>query len=302
MPLNKPRTVFGAHSMSAENRTTGIPYGIIKTIAEASAQMKRDSIDLFAGSNPIAWDSMDGKMSSELTLTIKEFKPFLYDLAGYTKTTMASHTTGKIVGTTTGTTAILPSPKYSAATNTFDGTNGVTIAITSGSVADLKDGKYVLVATAAQAFDIYCLTDVYFGEGQSVTYTNDALKIGSISGALSTASALAKYGIEFTKAGTTLALAAGDTATFEILAPHLESYEYSLGDKPSPIEFGMYLYSQKKGTDEYVVDYFPRVILSGIPAGIKENEWINLPLTAKILYDETLGYSYKRKDLVRANS
>lgn len=294
MALNKPRTFYGLHSATMVNRTTGMPYGILKVLKSASTSANRDAVELFGGSNPNAFESEYGNISSEVSLTFSEFKPFLFTLAGYDVTTNAAESSGSVSTTPTnanGTTVV------SAA--------GITaLSLSTGLSADLKDGEYVIIATSTAAIDVYAVTDINYQNGTDITL-NDALdgtgvlKITTAAITL-TASAVTVPGMGIKVTGVASpALTVGDTATFTVRGVNVGSYEYSFGENPQPLEFGMYLYSQKKSNGEYSVDYYPRVKFGNIPLARNEKAFTEASVPVKVLFDSAKGFAMKHKDLVK---
>jgi hypothetical protein len=283
MSIYTPRTIFGIHSMTAMSRTTGLPYGIIKVVASAENKRERESVDLFGGSNPNQWDAEFGNVTGDVTVNFKEFKPFLFQLAGYTLTSGGAEASGAVTApinvTCTSGTGVLAT--------------GMTLAIsTTTTNKTLRAGTYRAVATTTAAVTVYAVTDV---DGQ--TYANDTLLITTAAISLtSSAAQIPGIGISVLTSG---AIEIGDVAEFTIRSANSGNYLYTYGTNPTPIEFGMFLFSQKKANGEFVEDYFPRVKMGGLPTPLTEKAWSEASVTMKILTDTSAGYSHRRRDVVK---
>jgi hypothetical protein len=290
MALNKPRTVFGLSQMTAINRATNRPYGTIKVIQSYSGSLTREQIDLFGGNNPMPWDSEDGNVSADLSVTVSEFNPFLYTIAGYDVTSVASTSTGS---------ASVVASSFSAATPT------VTLAVSSDAaqLANLKSGVFMLGVTTSgvgATFDVYALNDTDFTVGTDLSYVTNALKITTAAIALSSAgqTVIPNTGISVSVAAASDVVST-DKFIFKTYKPNQGYNEVSYGAAPTPVEFGAFFTSQKKSNGEVVIDYYPRVKCSSVPAMMTAKEWVNADLTMKVLYDADLGYSFKRFDEVQ---
>jgi hypothetical protein len=80
MALGNPRIIFGVHSISPYNRTTKMPYGILKVIGSANLALTSDIEQLFAGSNKFAWAAEAKTVNAELTAKVKAYPGFLFEL------------------------------------------------------------------------------------------------------------------------------------------------------------------------------------------------------------------------------
>lgn len=292
MPLSAPRTEFGIHQMTALSRTTGLPYGKIEVLGNFSAENTREFIDLYGGSNPNIIDSENGNVTGDVSITVKEFRSFLYTLAGYDVSAIASNSDGEVSSALAN--------KYG--TSVYSATTGIaTATVKSGSEADVKDGKYIVKAVTSTTVDVYAVFDNEFQVGTDLTYQDDTMKITASPLTITTSSAveIPGTGIELTGGSGTIALTVGDTAVFETRSPNSGGFEASYGPSPDPIEFECYMTSQTKSNGEFVVEHFPRVKFASVPAGMSEKEWHEAEVTLKVLYDSDLGYSRKKVDITK---
>lgn len=297
MALIKPRTQYGIHSMTAVSRTTGLPYGILKVLKGASTSATRDSVDLFGGSNPHPIATEFGNITNEITLTFSEFKPFLFELAGYDKTVNAAEATGSVSTLTN---------KNGLTLSSTGGISAIALSTgTGGAGVDLKDGEYVIVATTSSAVDVYAITDIAATVGTDLTINDNlagtnVLKITTGAITISaTAADIPSMGLKITGVAAP-AMTAGDTATFTVRSANAGSYQYKFGENPVPIEFGMYLYSQRTAEGEYSMDYYPRVKFGAVPLARNEKAWTETALPIKVINDPVFGGSSLHKDLVKS--
>ena len=167
MGLSTPRTVFGIHSICPVSRTDGMPYGpVAKVLKSSNFSLVGETVDLFGGSSPYSWQTENGTITAELSLTMNEYPSWVFELfLGQALTENAAETTGNV---TTGTN-VLGSSIISAA-------NGIEVTATGSDEADLKFGKYIIKAVSANTFDVYGTSDLDYG---SEVFVNDALKINS---------------------------------------------------------------------------------------------------------------------------
>lgn len=300
MPLSDPRTIFGIHQMTAVSRTTGLPLGTIKVLASAESNREREQVDLFAGSNPNQWDSEDGNINSDITLMVKEFNPFLFELAGYTKTTNSAEATGGVSALTN-----------KVGTSVFSATTGVASAeVVSNAETALKTGRYIIKAVSATTVDVYAVFDNDFSKVDSdgsadadhdaaLTYVDDLLKITSSALTITTDTAvdIPNTGLTITGGSGTIAMTTSDVAYFDVRKINTGSYIYTYGSNPTTVEFEMWLSSQVKSNGEFVQHMFPRVKMSSMPSGLSEKAWSESSIAIKVLYDSTAGYSHKMIDL-----
>lgn len=124
------------------------------------------------------------------------------------------------------------------------------------------------------------------------------MKITSVAITPATATSIPNTGLTCSKGSGTFEVTAGDMAYFEVLTPNLGYYRYSLPANPVPIEFDLWLISQKKANGEYFIDRYPRVKFSAVPGDMNEKAWTETQLAIKVLYDSELKTSYIREDQI----
>src|SRR5688572_24290475 len=97
MALSDDRIVYGIHSISPQNRTTKLPYGMLKVIGSANLALSSDLEQLYAGSNRFSWAAESKTVSTELSAKVKAYPGFLFSLfLGATVTDVGVDTAGTV--------------------------------------------------------------------------------------------------------------------------------------------------------------------------------------------------------------
>lgn len=277
MSLSTPRSVFGVHSVAPYSRSTGLFYGIMKILDGSSLSLAAEQVDLQGGSNKYPWASEDGYSSAELSLKVGQMDDFVIELF-----------LGKAPTATTGET----SGNCSTAANKYGSsmiaaTGLASVSVLSASKANLKFGKYVIVATGATGFDIYMSSDIDHARGTDVSYSSDTLKVGSVAGVATGANSdVADLGLRFTGGASATAFVTGDTATFEIRPVNSKSSVVKIGAAADVFpEFGAIIMAQKRSSDELVELDAYRCKASGMPIAFEAKAWNKPEVKAKLLYD-----------------
>lgn len=289
MALSEPRNIFGVHSVSPYSRTTGEFYGILKVLGGSSISLTGETIDLMGGSSKYAWASEDGPITAEMSLKVKEYPDFLFELfLGKAPTANAAEASGNA--------SAVANKKGSVVAAT-----GITASLTVGTAADLKFGKYVVKVVSATTVDVYFSSDADIARGTNGTYQNDLLKITAT--ALTVVSgmpvAIPNFGLSLNGGAGVIGMTTGDTATFEIRPVNSKSMTVSIGsssDSTFP-EFGALVYAQKRGNQELTEIDALRCKGIGLPIGFEENAWSEAEIKAKLLYDSTQDAVFKFRNV-----
>ena len=276
------RNIFGIHSFTPYNLTTGKPYGILKVLGGGNMELTGETEDLFGGSSKYAYASEQTQIGAQATMNVKSYPDFLMELfLGGTVTTLSAAASGE--------TRNLANFKGTSAN---DATTGVaSVGITSGDEDDAKFGRYVgVVESGGTDISLYLMTDVDFQRGTAGAYTNDALLIESgitIPDSGGTI-AVADYGITFTGGSGTVAMTEGDSFVFDVLPAHSGGSEIVIGSENSSFpNFGAYLVAQKRSNGQIFQIQAYNCIGSGMPFPLQEKAWMVSDLTMKLLRDET---------------
>ena len=279
MSLTQPKTVFGVHNLTLYNPTDLLPYGIVKVVGNLNFALAGEQIDLMGGSNAYPWDSEVGAISAELTGTIRQLENFMFEKFLAASVTATAAAANGSVGSLTN----------KVGTSIFNASTGIATATAKvGSEADLKDGLYIVVYQAADAVDVYAMSDVDFRKGTAKTFENDLLKITAspLTITASTAIEIPGFGVELTGGSGVIALTSGDTAYFYVTKQNDGGSDIITFGQSGSIfaEFGCYLASQKKGDGSTFRMKLPRCKAAGLPINLTEKDWLGTDITIKALY------------------
>ena len=282
MALSQPRVIYGVHSFAPYSRSTGLPYGIAKVLASSSLTLKGDQDKLKGGYQKYPWAVEEGLVSAELSLKVKEYPDFLFEL---------------FLGKAPTANAAEASASVTAITDKFGGsvvaaTGIATVTVDAGSEADVKFGKFVVKAVSATTVDVYLLSDVDITRGTDGAYQNDALKITAspLTIVASTAVAIPNFGLELTGGAGIIAMTIGHTATFESRPINTASMDVIIGGSTDTFpEFGAVVLAQKRGSEEMFEVNLYRCKGAGLPIGFNEKAFSEGEIKAEAFYDATLN-------------
>lgn len=280
MSFSDPRVFYGIHSFTPYSRSTGLPYGEIRVLEEASLSMTGALVDLVGGSSKFPWASEDAEISAEVQLKGSQYEDFMFELfLGTAPTANAGEALGS-VGTFANT--------YGATLK--HATTGVaTATVKAGSELDLKFMKIVLKATSTTAVDVYVKSNADINRGTDGTVQNDLIKVTAtpLTIVASTAVTIPNFGIELTGGSGTIGMTIGNTAEFTSRPENSKSMDVRIGSSSGTIfpEFGAITMAQKRGNQELMeIDMF-RCKAAGMPVGFTRNAWSKYDIKIKVLYD-----------------
>jgi len=278
MSLSEPRVIFGVHSVTPYSRSTGLPYGIVRVLKDSSLSLAGELIELSGGSNKYPWAVEDGKISSEMSLKFDEYPDFVFELfLGKAVTSNAAEASGNVSALTdkNGTTVV-------------DAVGIASVAALAGSEANLKLGKYVVVAASATTIDIYASTDIDLTRGTDAEFQSDLLKLTASPLTITTGgnTDVTALGLRFVGGAGTIGMTIGHTATFDVRPINTGSTVVRIGASTDTTpEFGSIIMAQKRGNGElFEIDAF-RCKATGLPIGFAEKAFSELEAKAKLLYD-----------------
>lgn len=281
MSLSNPRILYGIHSISPYNRSTGLPYGILKVIGSANIALSSELNQLFAGSNKYAWAAESKTVATDLTAKVKAYPGFLFELfLGATVTDSGADTAGAIstAANKNGSTAI-------------SATGLASVTIKAAQKANLKFGKYVIKVLSATTIGVYLLSDIDITRGTDVSYSDDLLKlsVSPITVVAATGTDVDELGLTFTGGAGPIAMTTGDTATFEIKPPSSSSSEIVVGKSTDQFPaFGALLLAQKRSTGEMFEIDAHNCVGGGLPISLEELAYSEPELKMTCLYDSSL--------------
>lgn len=285
--LLEPRIIFGIHSFTPFRRSDRKPYGISKVIGSASIGLSADLEQLFAGSNKFAWAAEAKTVNAELNVKIKEYPDFLFELfLGASVTSNALDASGTVEGFVNV-----------KGVSIKDATNGMASVVVT-TAANLKAGKYLLIATSADEADLYLYSDVDIQRGADVSYVDNSLKIASIDIGTATQNDGATTGLSFTKVGTPN-FTVGDTAEFTVRPPTTNSTEIVVGAAGATFQaFGAHIVAQKRATGEiFTIDAY-NLIASGLPIAMEEQAFSQPEVKLSALYDSAQNCVFRLKHIL----
>jgi hypothetical protein len=280
MGLKSNRIVYGIHSMAPYRRTDALPYGILKVIGGGTITFAAETEKLFGGSNKFAWASESKTIDSTFTSTVKSMPDFLFEVyLGASVNTTAASATG----------SVLQSIANKNGTSLVSAAGLASVGIKAGSEADVKDGKYVIVAVSATTVDVYLMSDIAFDKGAALEYVDDSLKINAapITVVAATAADIPNTGLEITGAAGPIVLVVGDSATFQVAAANGGVSEIIIGKGTTNFpEHGIVALSQKRSDQSLFEIEMYKAVGTGFPIALEETVFAIPELTVDLLYDE----------------
>jgi len=287
MALSQPRAIFGVHSVSPYNRTTGEFYGILKVLGGSSLALSGELIELMGGSSKYSWAVEDGRIDAELSLKVREYPDFVFELfLGKSPTANTAEASGSA--------GAIANKKGASCVHA---TTGITSVLTTGTAADLKFGKYVVKVASATTLDVFFSSDADMARGTNGEYQSDLLKINATALTITSGgtTAIPSFGLSFNGGSGAIGMTTADTATFEVRPISSKSMTVSIGssfDSTFP-EFGAIIMSQKRGNQEMFEIDALRVKAVGLPLGFEENSFSEAEIKAKCFYDSTQDAVFK---------
>lgn len=284
MSLSDPRIIFGVHSVSPYSRTTGEFYGILRVLGGSSLSLAGELIKLNGGSNKYPWAVEDGLITAEMSLKVKEYPDFLFELfLGKAPTSV----------NTPDTDGTISAPVDKFGTTVVDAATGLAsiVVIPTTGAANLKFGKYVLKATTDDDLNIYTSSNIDFARGTDEDYDDDLLLVGTVAiGDTGATTDVASLGLRFTAGSGTTAFTIGDTATFEVQPPFTKSMSVAIGANSDVFpEFGAILMAKKRGNLEMMEIDAHRCKGVGLPLGFEENAFSEAEIKVECFYDSSLN-------------
>lgn len=265
MAIEKVRDFFGIKYAIPYNLTTYKPIVVLRVIGQINYEVTVDSVDLVGGHADAPWDTEYGQPTPQLSCTFREYPSGLFQILETTTITDNAAEANGSVG----------SPTNHQGTSVFSSTAGISaVAVKTAQKANLKLGRYVFYATAAQTCDIYLigLTDE-FEDMEALVYTGlDCSSPGTID--------IDDLGITVTVTGTAN-FTIGDTMSVEVRPENTGSTEVLVGAGDAQSNFGLRCIFPKK-TDGVMhwIDVF-NVSGYGMPWRAVSREFSEFDVTLK---------------------
>lgn len=280
MSLNPIVDYFGIDSIAFYNRSDYTPYGRVRVLQGSSLTLSGKLVELKGGSAKFSWDAQEGGMDGKLQLKGREYPNCLYTLFGGGTVTEGSADASGNVSTLTN--------KYGTSLVSSVGLASALVIPTTGA-ADLKFGRYVVVAASATTVNVFAAYDTDFGRGaNTASFTDDTLKVtGSPFTIVSaTATNIAILGIKLTGGAGTIGMTTGDTATFEVRPKNSQNSSIILGTNAGTFpEFGAIIMGKRKCTGEMVEVEVYRAKGMGMPLKFEEDKYSDWDINCTILQD-----------------
>ena len=282
--LDAPVQSFGIHNIYFEDLLDPTYSAVAKIIGSAEVDFKTAQVDNVGGSSVVPFASAPGKAASEIPIVIKQFdKQLVRFLTAYDAASVVETAAGEAGGSVSAIANLV-------GTSAVNATTGIA-SIAVGTAADLRPGRYRVIATGAATVDLYVDTDVAGG----VEYQNSDLKINAASITIpGTSATVESEGIEFTGGSGTVALVTGDVAYFNVLPISTYLLETYLG-KPGAFqrEFRLKIVSKCAG-GRYVMTDLPRCVGSAnMTPNFLEDEFSTMEATIKVLNPTDVNYYCK---------
>lgn len=287
MALSERRAIFGVHSATPYSRTTKTPYGILKVLGSSSLSLTGELIKLNGGSSRYPWAIEPGLITAEMSLKVREYPSFLWELfQGKAPTDGSAETSGNVSTLTNF---------YGTSIVASTGIASVLVIPTTGP-ANLKFGKYLVKAVSTTTVDVYAFSDVDFARGGTdAAYTSDLLKVAAaVTIVQSTATDVTSIGVKLTGDSGTIGMTVGDTATFEVRPINTAYMTVSVGASGdvNP-EFGCLVMAQKRANGQMFEIDLLRCTGTGLPMGLEENKFSESEIKVEAFYDSTADAVYK---------
>lgn len=280
MAYTDPRAVFGVHTFIPYNRTTYLPYGLVRVAGGGEVNLTANRVDLNGGSNRFPWISEATTIDSEFTFTVREYPDFLFELfLGATATTTAAEAAGAVTALTN-----------QVGTSCFNATTGCA-SIQVDTAADLKYGRYLIIVTDADddKVDVYAHTDIDRTKGTDLTTYTDLMKITAtelvVPGSSSTV-AIPGTGMSIVGGSGTVAMTLADSCYFDVNPIHTGKSVLKVGAAGSTfIDFGARMIAAKLSDGRIFELHAWKANGAGLPIGLTENEFSEAELSMKLMYD-----------------
>lgn len=276
MSLSSPFGIFGIHSFTPYSLLDGMPFGPqARVLGQLNVGNSIEEIPLNGGSSRDPWASELGARTSEISLSLREYPSWIWELFSGKAITA---TTAEAAG---GVTTLLNVKGTSAKSATI----GVaSVSVKTASEADVKYGIYIVKVVSPTTVDVYAMTDVDFGQGAFLDFANDAQKITAtpLTITMGTAVAIPSFGLELTGGNGTIGMTVGDTAWFQARPINSGFSTVSVGTKDERFtSFGALVAAQRQSNGEMVLFNFYKLKGTGNPANMQEKAWSEYELTLR---------------------
>ena len=145
---------FGIKSIAAYDRKTKVPFGFAEVIGSGGIDLTGEVATLQGGASRFPWQNAHGFIEPKITVAMKEFPSFFYNLA----------LGAKPVITRDNEAGLVRDIKNVTGTSLFGDSKFIT-GITIADKTNLKFGKYTAVMNDMDQLNIYASGDIDAGVG-----------------------------------------------------------------------------------------------------------------------------------------
>jgi len=290
MAESAPRLIYGIDSITLYNVTDGLPFGSMRVLGGFTGGIAGDLNELTGGSSKWPWGVEGGKLTGELSLTVKELLNMNLEIfMGKQPTDNAAEAAGSI-------TALVDKKG-----TVIDATTGIaSVGLKSGSSANVKFAKYVIKTVSATTVDVYLVNRVDVGRGTNLVIQDDLQKITASALTVPGTSGVVEIpntGVEIIGGSGTIDLvalgAAGDTGTFNTQPINTKSMNVTIGSTTDTFpEFGCLASAKQLSNGEMFEIDFVRCKGIGFPVTLTEAAWAEAEIKIKAFYNSTLDKVY----------
>ena len=274
---NQSTPIFGIHQITAYNTSTGLPYGSAQVIGSAELSSSGELIELNGGSSKYPFRVERGLITVEVTLTLKEYPPFLFNLLLGKEPTINAPEASGFVSTITN-------QNGDSVVDAVNGINSVSIS----TATDVKYSDYIIEVVTADTVNVYAYTNVDFSQGTDAQYIDGTLKINATPLTVTSggATVIPDFGIQINGGSGTIGMTIGDTAKFSARSTNSGSTEVTIGSCSEVFtDFGLILVAQRASEgDMQILDIY-KAVASGMPIAMTENAFSELQTTIKCFRD-----------------
>lgn len=278
MALTQPVGLYGLWNITGLDYVSKMPLFYSKVAGEFTIPFSFDLEDFIGGANKFVLDAEPKYAKADTTFSFKQFDNQLFTyLSGANTTVNLASATGSVTTLTAG--------KGTSMT----GAGGIqTVSLTALKSADLKAGRYIVIADSASTVDVYGTTDMDFSgvftSGAALQFVDNTLKITATPLTLSdSAVAIPSIGVSLTGVSSP-SLTIGDTGYFDVFPANIGSETIIVGQANMFVKrISLIAASQPKSNGETFYVYCPKVQPAGFDVSLKEYSWAANSPKMKIL-------------------
>jgi len=274
MALSLPTGIFGVDNVAFYNKSTGVPYGkVIEDVTSVNLNFSQALVNRYGGSNVFPQHVSRGDVTPEVSVTVGEYIPYMFQLFFGANVTANS---AEASGNTSTLLNILGTSAVAA-------TGIATASTLAGSEADLKNAMYAVKVVSPTTVDVYMIAPRDRLRGTDLAIVDDTMKITAspLTITASTPVTIPGTGVELTGGAGVIGMTADDTAYFETRSINNGStVGYAGSSTDCFVNFGMVIQTEIDDNGNQWLFEFPNVVGGGfpIPATRKEYSESEIPM------------------------